>query len=189
MIIANTNEFFITNLYGANYTMEYTFYYKISTIGIMIISLALTPVWSAVTKAQAEKNWEWLRKLYRYIKVGGIGILILQLLIVPIIPIFMDVWLGKGVIEVSYLTSLSFSLYGAIFTYAGMLSTIANGLAQMRAQTISYAIAIVLKILLIIFLAPVTSWDFVIWVNILILLPYIVIQQRSLNKYMINHLG
>ena len=54
MIIANTNEFFITNLYGAGFTTDYTFYYKLSTIGTMLISLGLTPVWSVVTKAQAE---------------------------------------------------------------------------------------------------------------------------------------
>lgn len=189
MIIANTNEFFITNLYGANYTMEYTFYYKIATIGIMVISLALTPVWSAVTKAQAEKNWQWLIKLYKYIKLGGIGILIIQLLTVPIIPYCMDIWLGKDVIEVSSMTSLSFALYGAIFTYAGMLSTIANGLAQMKAQTISYSIAIFLKILLLFLLAPVTSWDFIMWVNIVILLPYIIIQQRSLNRFLVLQLS
>lgn len=189
MIIANTNEFFITNLYGANYTMEYTFYYKIATIGIMVISLALTPVWSAVTKAQAEKNWQWLIKLYKYIKLGGIGILIIQLLTVPIIPYCMDIWLGKDVIEVSSMTSLSFALYGAIFTYAGMLSTIANGLAQMKTQTISYSIAIFLKILLLFFFAPVTSWDFIMWVNIVILLPYIIIQQRSLNRFLVLQLS
>ena len=58
MIIAHTNEFFITYLYGAEFTTDYTFYYKLSTIGTMLISLGLTPVWSVVTKAQVEGNYQ-----------------------------------------------------------------------------------------------------------------------------------
>ena len=68
MIIANTNEFFITSIYGSEYTAEYTFYYRLATIGTMMVSLALTPVWSVVTKAQSEGNFKWLQKLYSNIK-------------------------------------------------------------------------------------------------------------------------
>ena len=68
MIIANTNEFFITSIYGSEYTAEYTFYYRLATIGAMMVSLALTPVWSVVTKAQSEGNFKWLQKLYSNIK-------------------------------------------------------------------------------------------------------------------------
>ena len=186
MIIANTNEFFITNLYGAQYTAEYTFYYKLSTIGTMIVSLALTPIWSIVTKAQAEGNYQWLLKLFNYIKLGGVGILFLQLATVPCIPWLMDLWLGKGVVDVSYITSIAFALFSASFLYSGMLSTIANGLAMMKIQTITYIIAVVLKVVLLLLFNTLTNWDFVVWVNMVILLPYIVFQQVALNRYFKN---
>ena len=186
MIIANTNEFFITNLYGAQYTSEYTFYYKLSTIGTMIVSLALTPIWSIVTKAQAEGNYQWLLKLFNYIKLGGVGILFLQLATVPCIPWLMDLWLGKGVVDVSYITAIAFALFSASFLYSGMLSTIANGLAMMKIQTITYIIAVVLKVVLLLLFNTLTNWDFVVWVNMVILLPYIVFQQVALNRYFKN---
>lgn len=184
MIIANTNEFFVTHLYGAEYTADYTFYYKLATLGTLVVSLALTPVWSVVTKAQTEGNYVWLQKLYRYIKLGGFGILAIQMLLVPFIPSLMNLWLGENALVVNNLTSLAFALYGAIFMYSGMLSTIANGLALMKAQTISYIIAVILKILLLLTLYHYTNWVFVVWVNVLILVPYIIIQQITLNRYL-----
>ncbi len=188
MVIANTNEFFITNLYGAEYTAEYTFYYKLSTIGTMIVSLALTPIWSVVTKAQSEGNYQWLAKLFGYIKIGGLCILVLQLLLVPFIPWLMRVWLGAGTINVSYTTAIAFALFSTVFLYSGMLSTIANGLARMKIQTITYIVAVVLKVTLLLCLYAFTNWDFVVWVNTLILLPYIIAQQVSLNRYFRSNL-
>ena len=183
MIIANTNEFFVTNLYGAEFTADYTFYHKLSTIGTMMVSLALTPVWSLVTKAQAEKNYTWLIKLFKYIKLTGLVVLAIQLAVVPIVPWILDLWLGKGTVQTSYMTALSFALFSSIFLYSGMLSTIANGLAMMKTQTIAFSIGVVLKITLLLLFYKYTRWDFVVWTNALILMPYIVSQQFVLNNY------
>ena len=67
-----------------------------------------------------------------------------------------------------------------------MLSTIANGLAMMKIQTITYIIAVVLKVVLLLLFNTLTNWDFVVWVNMVILLPYIVFQQVALNRYFKN---
>ena len=183
MLIANTNEFFVTNLFGSEFTSEYTFYYRLATLGTLIVSLALTPVWSMVTKAQKQGNYVWLSQLYRYIKFAGLVILIIQLLIVPFFPFLMRTWLGEGVVIVNHLTSIAFALFGAVFTYAAMLSTIANGLTMMRVQTICYLLAVVAKVALLYAFSSYVSWIFVVWLNILVLIPYIVAQQISLNKY------
>lgn len=183
MIISNTNEFFITNLYGSEYTTEYTFYHKLTTIVSMLVSLSLTPIWSVVTKAQTEGNFGWLDKLYSKIKFAGFGLLLLQFAIVPFIPFLMNLWLGDGVVEVNYITAVSFACFSSIFLYSGMLSTIANGLAMMRIQTLTFLIAVFLKIFLLGLFHQYTKWDFVVWVNVIILLPYVVAQQLSLNHY------
>ena len=65
-----------------------------------------------------------------------------------------------------------------------MLSTIANGLAMMKTQTICYLLAVLLKFILILVFYSLTRWDFVVWTNMLILLPYIIAQQFVLNKYL-----
>lgn len=57
MVVSSANEFLISNFTAPEYVVEYQAYFKIFKTAAMIISLALTPVWSAVTKAQAQKNY------------------------------------------------------------------------------------------------------------------------------------
>lgn len=182
MLIANTNEFILSSLYGVEATAEYTFYYKLTTLGTMVVTLALAPIWSVVTKAQAEGNYVWLNRLYRYIKFGGVAILGVQMLLVPFIPWLMNVWLGDGVVQGNYCTAIAFALFGTVFLYSGMLSTIASGLAMLNTQAISYAVAIGIKVTGLALLYKHTSWDVVVWINVLAFLPYIVAQQYVLNK-------
>ena len=187
MVIANTNEFLITSIYGSEFTAEYTFYHKLATVGTMIVTLALTPVWSVVTKAQSEGNYKWLQKLYGTIKKCGIALLVVQIMIVPSFPWLMRVWLGEGVVDVNLLTAFSFSIFGASFMYSGMLSTIANGLAMMKTQVICYTIAVALKIFLILTLHEFTDWVFIVWLNTVILIPYMIFQQLVLNQFFKLH--
>lgn len=182
MLIANTNEFIVTSLYGVEATAEYTFYYKLTTLGTMVITLALSPIWSVVTKAQAEGDYVWLNKLYRYIKLGGVSVFVIQLLLVPFIPWMMNVWLGDGVVQGSYSTAVAFALFSSVFLYSGMLSTIASGMSMLKTQTISYVVAISIKIIGLAILYRCTSWNIVVWINTIALLPYIIAQQYVLNK-------
>ena len=60
MIVSSANEFLISNLTEPKYVVEYQAYYKIFKTAAMVVSLALTPIWSAVKKAQIEKNSRWI---------------------------------------------------------------------------------------------------------------------------------
>ena len=95
----------------------------------------------------------------------------------------MKVWLGEGVVDANLLTAFSFAVFGASFMYSGMLSTIANGLAMMKTQIICYTIAVALKISLILTLYEITDWVFVVWLNTVILMPYMISQQFVLNRF------
>lgn len=185
MLIINTNEFLITRLFGSQYTTEYTFYYKITSLISMFVMLALTPVWSVVTKAQEEKNYSWLWKLLKAIERGGLAIVALQFMMLPCLQFIMDIWLGKGIVEVELATALAFVCFGSVFTYSSMLSTIVCGMARMKLQLICYLIGVALKFAVVIGLSDVVgNWGIVVWSNVLVLLPYCVLQQVDLNRYL-----
>ena len=185
MLIVNTNEFLITNLFGPQYTTEYTFYHKISNMVSMVVTLAMTPVWSVITKAMAEKNYIWLKKLYKRVKLFGWCAVLLQFICVPFQQIIMNIWLGKGVLDVNYLTALSFAFFGGVFVYSGILSTIVCGMARMKLQTAVYGIGVAAKFLIVYLLKDIAgSWTIVVWSNVIILLPYCILQQIDLNIYL-----
>lgn len=187
MLIANTNEFFIGYFWGQKNTADYTFYYKITMLASMAVSLALTPTWSMITKAYTEGNYEWVRKFFVVVKRVGLIVIGIELLTIPFLQIIFDIWLGKGVITVNYTTAFAFACFGTAFIYSSMLSTIVCGLAKMKLQSWCYGIGSILKILAIITIAHYSSdWTWVVWVNVFVLVPYCVLQQISLEKLFSN---
>lgn len=183
LIIANTNEFFISYFWGTIYTADYSFYYKITMLLSIAVTLALTPTWSMITKAYAEKNYQWLIKLYRVFKISGLAIMLLQFAIIPFLQPIMNIWLGKGILEVRYEIAIAFACFGASFLYSSMLSTIVCGLAKMKLQFWCYGIGALIKILFIIFIARISSnWSWVVWSNVFILMPYCLLQQWQLDS-------
>ncbi len=183
LIIANTNEFFVSHYWSPTATADYSFYYRIIMLVSMGVSLALTPTWSMITKAYAEKNYHWLKKLYRSCKLVGYFIILAEFALVPFLQPIMDIWLGKGQLTVELSVSIAFACFGATFLYSSMLSTIVCGLAKMKLQFWCYGIGSLLKIAFIIIIARISSdWAWVVWSNVFILLPYCVLQQLQRNR-------
>ena len=60
MLLINTNDLCITYFAGPENTAEYTIYFKLFSVIGTLAQLALTPVWSMVTKALYEKSYTWL---------------------------------------------------------------------------------------------------------------------------------
>ena len=184
MLMMNTNEVIISNLFSPEYTTDYTFYFKITSLISTVLTLAMTPIWSVVTKAIAEKNYAWTKKLYGFLKLIGLGAVVLEFLLIPFLQTIMDIWLGDNSIAVNYGTALAFACFGSVFIYTGILSTVVCGMARMRIQTISYSVAMVVRFILIfIFAQHGGNWDVVVWSTVLVLLPYCIIQHIDLNIY------
>lgn len=182
-VIANTNEFFVSHFWSATDTADYGFYYRITMLISMVVSLALTPTWSMITKAYAECNYGWLTKLYRAFKSVGFIIIALQFAIVPFLQPIMNLWLGYGVLKVETYTAISFACFGATFLYSSMLSAIVCGLAKMRLQLWCYGLGALFKIAFIIFIARISDdWTWVVWSNVLVFLPYCILQQFQLDR-------
>lgn len=184
MLLINTNEFFISHFFAPEYTAEYTFYYKLTGLISMIASLVLTPIWSAITKAMAERQYEWVKNLYKKLKLAGALAMTAQFVFIFIQQFAMDIWLGKGSVDVEYPTAIAFACFGSVFIYTSILSTMVCGMSRMRLQMICYMIGVLGKFVFIFLLTPiVTHWSIVVWSNVLVLLPYCIAQQIDLDGY------
>ena len=184
MLIANTNEFLITNLYGGQCTTEYTFYHKLTNIAALIITLAMGPVWSVVTKAQAEKDYVWLLKLYSKIKIAGLVVLVIQFLLVPFVPYILDLWLGRGVVNTNTVTTISFGLFASFQVYSSLLSTITNGLFRMKLQAICFSIGVIGKFAIVFSLHSFFDWSLIVWSTVFAFVPYVLFQHVDLNIFL-----
>lgn len=189
MIIANTNEFFMTQYAGPESVVEYQVYHKIFGLAGTVFNLALAPVWSAITKAIAEKDFDWVKKLYSTLKKASLLVVIAEFLVVFVLQFVFDLWLGAESFPVNYIYAFSSAAFGAVFTYQAVLSTIVCGMGKMKLQAICYGVGNVVKVLFIHFVSQIyPSWVVVVWANVLILASYCILQQIDLNKYIKRNL-
>lgn len=173
MVISSTNEFLISKLSSPNYVVEYQAYNKIFNVGATVFSLALTPIWSAVTKAQAKNDYVWIKKIYKFFLMACVACFFVELTIVPFLQPLMDIWLGNDSIRVSPLYGVIFALSGTIFIIHNVNTSIGNGISYFSIQMIWMTVAALAVIpLSFIFVRITRQWIGVIIANIIALCPY-----------------
>lgn len=183
MIIANTNEFFISKFTGPNNVVDYQIYNKLFTLGSTLFMLALTPLWSAISKSIAENDYQWLDKTYkRMIKLSFLVILV-EFILIFFLQFIVDIWLGINSIPINYIYALIFALYGSVMVIQSTVSTVGNGLGKLDVQAISYSLGIGFKLLFIYFIYSFSQeWIYVILANVIILTPYCFVQHKKIKK-------
>jgi len=183
MIISVTDSWFIAKFYEPSCTVDYQIYYKPFSFASMLFMLALTPLWSAITKAYAEERFSWIIKLKRLLNLAFLGLIFLQVLLLFLMPWFFKIWLRTDNIGFSYFTGICFTIYSTIFIWISIQSTLVAGLGKLKVQLVCYVIAVILKVCLILFLYKFfQNWEFVVIVTSIALLPYCVIQPIYLSR-------
>lgn len=184
MLISNTNQFFITQYTQPANVVEYHIYNSLFSLGSMLFMLMLTPVWSTVSKAVAENDFFWLRKLRRNLsRLAWVAILV-EFLLIPFLQPIMNFWLKERSISVNYFYAVSFALFGSAMIYQSSVSTIACGTGRLKVQAYSYFFGIIAKIFIIHYgIALTGSWIVVVLANVIILIPYCVLQHLDIRQY------
>lgn len=184
MIITTTNEWFIGYYYSPQYNTEYQIYYKVFSLISGLFMIAIVPIWSAISKASAEKRYSWIKKMIKilYILVGGLTII--QFIIFPLLPHITRIWLGDNAIEMDYGIAIWFMMYSVILTWVAVQSTIVSGLNRLKTQTYGYTFSVLFKCVAIILGAKYfNSWSFIIIITCISLLPYCIIEPIKIHKY------
>ncbi len=191
MIIMSTNEFLITKTSGNADVVDYQAYYKLFSLASTVFALALTPLWSVITKAKAENNIGWIKSTYKkFMLLGGVFCIGEFGLVVLMEPL-MKIWLGADSLpEISYFSGIMCALLGCAMIMNGVFSNIANGTGELKVQAVCFGIGAVLKIPLSYILVSLSgSWNGVVLANIICMGIYCIIQPISLIKYFKNNLS
>ncbi|CAH0206525.1 lipopolysaccharide biosynthesis protein [Priestia megaterium] len=184
MIINNTSIFLITWLLGSIYVVEYNIYFKVFSLVSTVFSLITVPIWSAVTKAQSEQNYLWVKKTIRVLQLIAIIFSVVQLMMLPIMQFLFDVWLKENSINVDYEIMILFSIEQSVVIWSGICASICNGLNELRLQFILMTIGAILIVpLAIVFTGILGGYYGVVLAHTIALLPYCIGQTIWLEKY------
>ncbi len=183
MVISSTNELLITKLTNSANVVDFQVYYKIFNTISSIFALALAPIWSAVTKAYAEKEYKWINKLYYRLLFMALGVFACELIVVPFMQFLVNIWLGKGYITVNHGIAIIFVFSSSIFFLHNVNTSVANGMSFFKVQKVWMTFAAIIDIPLAWLLVRITgSWVGIIIANILALLPFEIIEIFAFNK-------
>lgn len=183
MVIMNTNEYLIMRFADGQGVVDYQVYYRLFTLIGTLFALLMTPIWSAITKALAEKRQQWVQSLYRKAWVIA-GICILgEFLLVPFAQIVVNIWLRDAAIPVQETYGVGFAIFASLMIINNVLSTFANGMGHLKTQVVCFAVGATIKIPLAwFFVGLFDSWIGVIWANTLALFIYCAVQVIIFRK-------
>lgn len=145
LLMNNTANFMISSLLGSDQVVEYQLYYKVFYLMTTIVAIAITPMWSAITKAMVEKRYQWLRKSLYFMLGLVVFIFVIQFALVPFLQIIFNIWLGNNTRNVNYITGVVFAIYGSLFTWQMICCYISNGLNKLKIQTIFLTVGVLIS--------------------------------------------
>lgn len=171
LFINSTDQILITHMYGAPYVVEYQLYHKIFYLLITMYALITNPLWASVSKANSQKNYEWITKLKSKLYVYAMIFTLFSILLVFINQFAFDLWLQSETIEINIIYSISFAIYSIVMIWLFSITAIANGLSLLKAQLIATTVGMILKIpLVLVSNLLFDSWITVVIVNVLIMI-------------------
>ena len=183
MVITVTNEWFISKFYNPRYCVDYQIYYKLFSFVGMIFMLALSPIWSAITKAYAEERYAWILKLRRLLYIAVFIVAALQIVAIPLMPTILKIWLGNKAINIDYTIIWTFVCFSIIYIWNAVQSVIVSGIGLLKLQAWGYSFAVIFKIISIVALNQYFGWNLVVGATCIGLIPYCIAQPILINRH------
>ena len=145
-------------------------------------------IWSAVTKAMAGKDFVWIKKALRGLQLVAVLFSVGQVAVFPIMQIVFDVWLGSKTFAVSIPLMFCFALEQFFMVWSNLNGSIANGLSELKIQTVLMSIGVFLLFGVSVLLTHISRNYWIILVShCCALAPYCVIQSLWIEKYLKMH--
>lgn len=184
MACFNTREFYIMRFLGPEEVVPYQIYNRLFSLVSTFFVLAMTPMWSAITQAYAQKDTAWIKATYKNTKKLLWLFTFGSVLVVLLSQVFVNIWLGSRRIEMSLPFGVLFALFNIEYMWINLHSQFENGLKRLRAQKIGYLFAAIAFPLLSFGVAKYThSWIAIVASNIASLLPLCVFQFFYMKQY------
>lgn len=183
LAVYNTNQYLITWFIGPEQVVEYEIYNKLFNLPGVFLLVLLTPIWSAVTKAKSEKNYTWIKKLNKLLSLVSVAVILGEFILIIFAQDIFNLWLGINVVKINYQYAFVYTFSGSLFIYFHVITAMTNGMGLLKVQLICLTLAAILKIPLVyVGLRFYDNWITIVIVNIIIILPYCIIQPLWFNK-------
>lgn len=183
VLMYGVNEILISNLTVPSNVVQYQAYNKIFSLISTLFNLAITPVWSAIRESCIEKDVAWIKRIHKNFNIIFIVLVIGEFAIIPMLQFILDIWLGKGYIEVNYLYAIIFALASLAQMKMIIESSFSNGFGYLKIQVIAMLVTTIIKFALSITLVKIyKDWIYIILATFISIIPFIIIEHFDIKK-------
>jgi len=131
IIIFSTSSFFIAQFYGPKEVVSYNIVFRYFQIPIMVYSIVLSPVWSAVTDAYIKSDFVWLRKTIKQLNILSVLFTFGVVVMVILSQWVFRLWLGNKVI-IPWNLCIVMAFYTIMQIWVAPYSNFINGLGKIK---------------------------------------------------------
>lgn len=152
VVLFSSANIIIIQIFNPEEVAVYSTALRYFQVPIMIYGILMTPIWSAVTDANARNDIVWMKDTIRKFNgisaIFAIGIIIMTLLS----PFVYELWLGDR-INIPFSMSISMAFYAVINIFLSPFTSFINGIGKMHLSVILTLMTVTIYIPLAIFLA------------------------------------
>lgn len=157
LIIFQTDNILIAQLFSPADVTNFNVAYKYYSIVTILFSIILAPYWTAFTEAYHIKDYLWIKaSIKKLSSLWGLSIFVL-IVMLCFANFVIRLWVGDKII-VPLNLSIAICSYVAIFNWNAIFSIFINGVGKIRLQIVLALIVGLLNIPLSVFLVKVLNW-------------------------------
>lgn len=186
IVLWGFNDFFISNLYGPSDVVSYVKLYQLFSTIVSLYAIIQPILWVYIAKEKKDLFGKKMKALLKvaYFLTGIIafGIIVAGVFCQPI----LNIWLGSDTINCTFEIVLPFVLYGVIYAVFSSVTVLCNSLEVLKSFTIVAIVIGVIKVPLVYLgkiILPDFGWTLVMWVNVILIIPYTVVPLISVIKH------
>ena len=183
VILFTTDNFIITQLFGASAVVPYNIAYKYFSIVNMGLSILLTPFWSSITNAYTQKDFDWIKRTMKNLTIISLCAIFVVAVMVFFSKPFYHFWIGDKV-KIPFDLTLSMAVFFIIYNAYAPFTYFINGTGKIRLQMITIVLMSASNIPLAVFLGGNMNMGLsgVILATTLCLLPHAVLLPIQYHK-------
>ncbi len=154
LVIFSTSNIIISKVFSPADVTPYNIAYKYFNVVVMIFTIIINPLWTAITDAYARKDYMWIQKsINKMVKIWCLTIVVSVLLILSSKFVF-KLWIGSEV-NITYSLSIAVAIYMSVFMWTNLFSSYVNGVGHLNTALITMIAAAVVFIPIAI---PMSKW-------------------------------
>ncbi len=145
-----TTNVLISRSFSSTQVTEYNIAYRLFSILVMVFSIIISPLWSAVTEAQSKGDFDWIKRTEKKLLFVWSIVALSALALLALSNFLYKAWVGDA-IKIPLTTSLGVMLYIVSLSFGMIYVYILNGLGRLKTQYY-------LSIITMIYFIPLSYW-------------------------------